>query len=85
MFKVNKRSLTIKFIGMFLKYMNIHDHNTRNKKGKKCHVIPPSQIVHEHSITIYCVKPWNNLPAFLKDIKKFNLFPSKVNGILLVH
>ena len=66
---------------MFLKNMNIHDH-TRNKLDFR--VIPHSLILREYSITIYCVKLWNNLSAFLKDIHNFNLFRSKFKVYLLL-
>ena len=60
---------------MFLKNMNIHNLNTRNKLD--FHVILHSQTVREFIITIYGVKLWNNLPAFKKNINHFNSFRSK--------
>ena len=67
---------------IFLKDMNVHEPNTRNKLD--FHVIPHSLTVREYSIQIYGVKLWNNLPVFLKDIKNFNLFRSKFKGYLLL-
>ena len=66
MFKINN-SLLPSILLECSKNMNIHDHNTTNKL--ELHVIPHSLLVHEHSIKIFGVKLWNNLPAFLKDIK----------------
>ena len=54
MFKVNNSLLPSNSFGMFLKNMNILDHNTRNKLD--FHVIPHSLTVCEFSITIYAVK-----------------------------
>ena len=55
MFKVNNSLLSSNTIDMFLKNMNIHDHNTRNKLD--FHVIPHSLTVRELSIKIYGVNP----------------------------
>ena len=46
--KVNNSLLPSDSIGMFLKNMNIHNHNTRNKLD--FHVIPHSLTVREFSI-----------------------------------
>ena len=58
MFKVNNSLLQSNSIGMFLKNMNIHNHNTTNKLD--FHVIPHSHTVREFSIKIYGVNLWNN-------------------------
>ena len=81
MFKVNNSLLPSNSIGMLLKNMNIHHHNTRNKLD--FHIIPHSLTVREFSIKIYDVKLWNNLPAFLKDMINFNLFRSSKGYLLL--
>ena len=62
MFKINNSLLPSDSIGMFLKNMNIHNHNTRNKLD--FYVISHSQTVPELSIQIYGVKLWKNVPAF---------------------
>ena len=82
MFKVNNSLLPSNSIGMFLKNMNIHNHNTTNKLD--FHVIPHLLTVREFSIKIYGVKLWNNLPAFFKNINNFNSFRSKLKGYLLL-
>ena len=53
-FKVNNSLLPSNSIGVFLKNMNIDDHNTRNKLD--FHVIPHSLTVRENSIKMYGVK-----------------------------
>ena len=68
MFKVNNCLLPSNPFGTFLKNMNIYDHNTTNKLD--FHVIPHSLSLREYRIKICAVKLWNNLPEFLKDIKK---------------
>ena len=82
MIKVNNSLLTSDSIGMFLKNMNIHNHNTRNKLD--FHVIPHSQNIREFSIQIYGVKLWNNLPAFKKTLTTLIKFRSKLKGYLLL-
>ena len=47
---------------MFLKNMNIYNHNTMNKLD--FHVITHSPNVREFSLKNYGVILWNNLPAF---------------------
>ena len=54
MFKVNNSLLPSNSISIFLKSMNIHDHNTRNKFD--FYVVPHSLTIHEYSIKMDGVK-----------------------------
>ena len=71
----------MKFYWYVLKTMNIHDHNSMNKLD--FHAVPLSLIVREHNKKMYCVKLWNNLPAFLKD-KQLKFVSIKVKVHLLL-